>query len=142
MACLTMQVITLSEIPRERHCDISGSGHSIPSGPIAMAPAGAEKFAAKVKWLRGELFSVAFQKSIVTVRHHNPERLIAALNSEKFIEVNYIPRYELLSVVIKRAHIPLRFYMTSGDLEPCTLGSYVWKVRTRKKPDDLVDDWE
>lgn len=132
----------MSEVPRERSCDISESGHSIPSGVSAMKPAGSFKVECQVKWLRGEVFEVFIDGAVVTMRHHNPERLRAALASPRVTLVEIHPKYELLRVHLKRGGIPLRFYMTSGLLEPCSLGSYVWTVRKRKLADDYVDYWE
>lgn len=109
VALLMKWVITLSEIPSERSCDISESGHSIPSGVSAMKPAGSFKVECKVKWLRGESFAVLIYGAVVTMRHHNPERLWAALASPRVTLVEIHPKYELLRVHLKRGGIPLRF---------------------------------
>lgn len=140
--CLMKLVITLNEIPRERSCDISENGHSIPSGVWAMKPAGSFKVECKVKWLKNELFQVVIEGAVTTMRHHNPDRLRAALASPRVTKFEIHPKYELLRIHLKDGGIPLRFYMTSGQLEPCALGSYVWTVRKRKLSDDQLEYWE
>lgn len=139
---LTRWVITLNEIPRERSCDISENGHSIPSGVWAMKPAGSFKVECKVKWLKNELFQVVIEGAVTTMRHHNPHRLKAVLESGRVQKVEMHPKYELLMVRLKGSKYALRFYMTSGLLEPCSLGRYVWTVRKRKLADAYLDYWE
>lgn len=132
----------MSEFPRERSCDIAGAGHSIPSGISAMKPAGSLKVQCKVKWLKDEKFSVVIDGAIVTMRHHNPERLRAVLDSSRLESTQIHPKYELLMVKLSGARYALRFYLTSGELEPCSLGSYIWAVRKRKLRDEYLDFWE
>lgn len=99
----------MSEFPRERSCDIAGAGHSIPSGISAMKPAGSLKVDCKVKWLKDEKFSVVIDGAVVTMRHHNPERLRAVLDSSRLESTQIHPKYELLMVKFRGAKYALRF---------------------------------
>lgn len=142
VAFLMKQVITLSEIPRERHCDISEQGHSIPSGARAFAAIGAARFDCMVRWLKDEKFAITYNNTVVTAKHHNPARLRAALKSERLVGIEYIPQVELLQIVLKLGRIPLRFYMTTAELEPCGIGRYVWVNNARARNEGLLEDWE
>jgi hypothetical protein len=119
-------------VPRERNCDISGSGHSVPSGTRAMAPATAAGFQGHVRWLGAERFWVGYDGMTDVWRHHNPERLKAILKDPGLSNVVVKPSYELLVIYIAGVKLPYRFYMTSGVLDDCSLGHNVWKVRGAK----------
>jgi hypothetical protein len=127
-------------IPRERHCDIDGSGHSVPSGPRAMAPAGSIGHDGRVSWLRNERFQVTYNKTRSIWRHHNPERLRATLKDPGLVRIEVKPSYELLVIYLEGVKLPYRFYMTSGHLDDCSLGRNVWTRRARKLPDDYLPE--
>ena len=123
-------------VPRERHCDNDGSGHSVPSGPRAMAPASAIGHEGGVTWLRDEQFQVTYNRTRSIWRHHNPERLHAILCDPGLARIVVKPSYELLVIRLEGVKLPYRFYMTSGYLDDCSLGRNVWTMRARKLPDD------
>jgi hypothetical protein len=127
-------------VPRERQCDISGEGHSIPSGPRAMAPTSAPSFLGKVRWLSNEKFRVTFNQDVRIWRHHDPDRLRAILRDEAIDRIEVKPSFELLVIYLRGVKLPYRFYMTGGQLENCSLGRNVWTMRSRPLPKDWFED--
>ena len=101
-------------------CYIAGQGHSIPSGPMAMRPAGAKRIVCRVEFVEGVTFSVTSKNGLELLQHHAPKGLNAALASPSLIGVELIPGFELIMVTIEGVEFPLRFYMTSGELTPCS----------------------
>jgi hypothetical protein len=129
-------------VPRERNCDISGSGHSIPSGTRAMAPSGATGFDGQVRWIKSEQFSVTYSQTRHCWRHHNPERLKVILKDPGLLRIEVKPSYELLVIWLAGVKLPYRFYMSEGPLDDCSLGRNVWTLRARKLPDDYLPESE
>jgi hypothetical protein len=101
-------------------CTISGKGHSIPSGPMAMRPAGAKRIACQVEFVEGFTFAITSENGLELLKHHAPVRLRAALASDALVGIELIPKFELLVVTLTGRDFPIRFYMTSGELEPCS----------------------
>ena len=64
-------------------------------------------------------FAVYSVQGLITLQHHEPERLIGALMSPNFTMVELTPKLEVIRVHLDQVGIPLRFYMTSGELKPC-----------------------
>jgi len=101
-------------------CSLSGKGHSIPGGTTAKRPAGAKRIVCRVEFVEGVTFSVTSENGLELLQHHAPKRLKAALSSPSLIGVELIKGFELIMVTIEGVEFPLRFYMTSGELTPCS----------------------
>jgi hypothetical protein len=100
-------------------CRQQGHGHLIPSGTESMRLAGARKIACEVWFIKDHSFAVYSDEGLITLEHHQPERLIGALMSTNVIMVELAPKLEVIRVHLDQPGIPLRFYMTSGELKPC-----------------------
>jgi hypothetical protein len=100
-------------------CRKMGHGHTIPSGTESMRMVGARKIECEVWFIKDYSFAVYSADGFITLQHHKPERLIAALMSPNVIMVELTPKLEVIRVHLDQPGIPLRFYMTSGELKPC-----------------------
>jgi hypothetical protein len=58
-----------------------GHGHKIPSGTESMRMVGARKIECEVWFIKDYSFAVYSADGLITLQHHRPERLIAALMS-------------------------------------------------------------
>ena len=101
-------------------CTISGQGHSIPSGTMAQRPAGSKRIPCRVEFVEGFTFAITSENGLELLKHHAPVRLSAALASPSLVAIELITKFQLLMVTLPGKDTPLRFYMTSGELSPCS----------------------
>ena len=80
---------------------------------------GARKIECEVWFIKDCSFAVNSAEGFITLQHHKPERLIGALMSPNVTMVELTPKLEVIRVHLDQPGIPLRFYMTSGELKPC-----------------------
>ena len=100
-------------------CRQQGHGHLIPNGTEPFKMAGARKIECEVWFIKDCSFAVYSAEGLITLQHHKPERLIGALMSPNVIMVELAPKLEVIRVHLDQPGIPLRFYMTSGELSEC-----------------------
>jgi hypothetical protein len=94
-------------------------GHGIPSGTMSFQILGAYNAPCKIWYITKNDFGVFYDGIIIVVRHHDSFALRQALSSPYFLQATYIPKRQVIRVWIAQERIPLRFYMTSGELKPC-----------------------
>lgn len=85
-----------------------------------MRPAGSKRIPCQVEFVEGFSFAISSENGLELLRHHAPNRLNAALASPSLKGIDLIPKFELLMVTLNGLDHPIRFYMTSGELTPCS----------------------
>ncbi len=84
-----------------------------------MRMVGARKIECEVWFIKNFSFAVYSVEGLITLQHHEPEGLIGALMSPNVTMVELTPKLDVIRVHLDQPGIPLRFYMTSGELKPC-----------------------
>jgi fucose 4-O-acetylase-like acetyltransferase len=84
-----------------------------------MRMVGARKIECEVWFIKNFSFAVYSVEGFITLQHHEPERLIGALMSPNVTMVELTPKLEVIRVHLDQPGIPLRFYMTSRELQAC-----------------------
>jgi hypothetical protein len=100
-------------------CSKMMHGHGIPNGTMSFRIMGAYNAPCQVWYINKKDFGVFYDGIITVVRHHDSFALRQALSSPYFLQATFLPKHEVIRVWIAQERIPLRFYMTSGELKPC-----------------------
>ena len=101
-------------------CLKMGRGHKIPSGTEPMRMIGTPKVDCEVWYIKNFDFAVYTEAGLIVLRHHEPERLVGALMSPNVKRIELATKLEVIRVHLDEPGIPRRFYMTSGELRPCS----------------------
>ena len=101
-------------------CLKMGRGHKIPSGTEPMRMIGTPKVDCEVWYIKNFDFAVYTEAGLIVLRHHEPERLVGALMSPNVKRIELATKLEVIRVHLDEPAIPRRFYMTSGELKPCS----------------------
>jgi hypothetical protein len=100
-------------------CSKMMHGHGIPNGTMSFRIVGAYNSPCQVWYIDKNDFGVFYDGIITVVRHHDSFALRQALSSPYFLQATFLPKHEVIRIWIAQERIPLRFYMTSGELKPC-----------------------
>lgn len=100
-------------------CSKMMRGHGIPNGTMSFRIMGAYNAPCEIWHIKKNDFGVFYDGNFTVVRHHDPFALRQALSSPYFLLAKFLPKHEVIRIWIAEEPIPLRYYMTSGLLEPC-----------------------
>ena len=103
-----------------KKCVKMGHGHSVPSGTEPKRMIGARMVSCEVWFIKNFAFAIYSAEGLIILQHHEPERLIGALTSPNFRMAELAPKLEVIRIHLDEPGIPLRFYMTSSELKPCS----------------------
>lgn len=122
MAFLRNTLPPKKKIHRERRlgrCSKMMRGHGIPTGTMSFRIQGAYNAPCEIWYIDKNDFGVFYDGKMAVVRHHSPSSLKKALSSPYFLLATFLPKHEVIRIWIAQEPIPLRFYVTTGLLEPC-----------------------
>jgi hypothetical protein len=102
-----------------RHCGNYSAGHT-PHFIQGIRSAGEKWLEAKVAYLGSDLFQLTLEDGqILTLRNHEPARLLEHLDTYKESSVSYQGSFHVLGIKVEERATAI-FSMSRKPLEPCT----------------------